>query len=325
MLDRIEVNTVQTMSSKTRNILTALLLILTSLLPAPLLADGPTQVRLQNAALQDQRFENTLVVEIHLDNASDVTGADIQLQYNPAQLRAQDANPRLEGNQISPGPLLAGAEQFIVANNVSTQTGQIEFAMILLPPTPPIEGKGVLATVTFEVLSSNPVSIEITSAELVSSKQSLLPVATQDLRLSAADMKMLAPSPATPPWIWWTTGIGGALLLLLLLLLARFKQVIGAANSAAAEKTKIEVEKPADLLAYQGHRALKRGDKKNALGLFNQAIERDPANAQAWLGKGLVAEQVSEKRICFERVLALNPADATAKTELAALSKIKSS
>ena len=79
------------------------------------------------------------------------------------------------------------------------------------------------------------------------------------------------------------------------------------------------------MLAYQGHRALKRGDKKSALALFNQAIERNPANAQAWLGKGLTAEQVSEKRICFERALALNPADTTAKTELAALSKIKSS
>ncbi len=325
MLDRIEVNTVQTMSPKTRNILTALLLIfIVSLLPAPLLADGPAQVSLQSAALQDQRFENTLVVEVHLDNASDVTGADIQLQYNPAQLRAQDANPRLEGNQISPGPLLAGAEQFIVANNVSTQTGQIEFAMILLPPTPPIAGEGVLATVTFDVLSPDPVSIEIISAELVSSKQSLLPVATQNLHLNAADMKTLAPTPAASPWIWWTIGIGGVLLLLLLLLFPRLKRATGATNSAATEG-KIEVEKPAELLAYQGHRALKRGDKKSALALFNQAIERDPANTQAWLGKGLVAEQVSEKRICFERVLALNPADTTAKTELATLSKIKSS
>jgi len=302
------------------NYIAALLLALLAsfLLTDSLQADGPTQVILQVASLQDQRFENTLVVEVHLANVSDLTGADIQIQYDPAQLRAQDANPRLEGEQISPGPFLAGAEQFIVANNINAQSGLIEFAMILLPPSSPLEGQGVLATITFDVLTPGPISMKITNAELVSSNQALLPAATQDLHLSASEMEAIAPEPA-PSWVWWAMGLSGALLLLLLLLLPRLKQAAAAANGIAAPGGKLEADKPADLLAYQGHRALKRGERQSALDLFNQAVERDPANAQAWLGKGLIAEQASEKRICFERVLALTPENQIAKAELAAL------
>ena len=50
--------------------------------------------------------------------------------------------------------------------------------------------------------------------------------------------------------------------------------------------------------------------------LFSRAVERDPANSEAWLGKGLVAQQVAEKRICFQRVLALDPDNAVACSEL---------
>jgi Tfp pilus assembly protein PilF len=70
------------------------------------------------------------------------------------------------------------------------------------------------------------------------------------------------------------------------------------------------------LLIEQGNRAANQGDLAQAYERFNQAIEIDPANAAAWLGKGLVAQQETEKRICFQRVLALDPQNLLAQTEL---------
>ena len=70
------------------------------------------------------------------------------------------------------------------------------------------------------------------------------------------------------------------------------------------------------LLTQQGNYALNQGSMQKAYELFSRAIELDPANGEAWLGKGQVAQQKTEKRICFQRVLALNPDNTTAKTEL---------
>jgi tetratricopeptide (TPR) repeat protein len=70
------------------------------------------------------------------------------------------------------------------------------------------------------------------------------------------------------------------------------------------------------LLAEQGEQAWQQGNNQRAYELFSRAIELDPANAAAWLGKGLVAEQGTEKRICFQRVLALDPGNETAQAEL---------
>jgi Flp pilus assembly protein TadD len=61
---------------------------------------------------------------------------------------------------------------------------------------------------------------------------------------------------------------------------------------------------------------LEQGSIQKAYELFSRAIELDPANAEAWLGKGLVAQQPTEKRICFQRVLALEPSNPTARTGL---------
>jgi Tfp pilus assembly protein PilF len=59
-----------------------------------------------------------------------------------------------------------------------------------------------------------------------------------------------------------------------------------------------------------------RGEIQMAYELFSRAVEQDPANAEAWLGKGLVAQQTTEKRICFQRVLALDPDNSVAQAEL---------
>ena len=73
------------------------------------------------------------------------------------------------------------------------------------------------------------------------------------------------------------------------------------------------------LLTEQGRQSLKQGDLQAAYDLFSQAITLNPVDIQAWLGKGLVAQNETEKRICFQRVLALEPNNQVAQAELTAL------
>jgi Tfp pilus assembly protein PilF len=84
--------------------------------------------------------------------------------------------------------------------------------------------------------------------------------------------------------------------------------------------TSLTTSRSSAALTQQARRALQRGDLSLAYELFSRAVEQDPANAEAWLGKGLVAQHVTEKRICFQRVLALDPNNVTAQSELQQLS-----
>jgi Tfp pilus assembly protein PilF len=112
-----------------------------------------------------------------------------------------------------------------------------------------------------------------------------------------------------------------------LLFVFRLSQVKRAPAPTPGASSKIPGRRPnlgqsATLLARQGHQALTQGNEQKAHDLFNRAIELDPANAEAWLGKGLAAQEVTEKRLCFQRTLALEPDNQLAQKELKALEKI---
>lgn len=290
-------------------------------LPWPARADEPVQLILRNLPLQDDRL---LVMTIQLENVADLYGAEIQLRYDSTQLKVRDEDPRLEGVQIAPGPLLAFDDRFVALNEANAQAGLIDFVFTLLKPALPINQAGVLATVAFEVTGSGPFKVEVAEAKFVSSKLTAMPVATTVLALAGPqDLEPVSPQPITTRFplsgAWAIAGILGVVItaLLLLRLLPAGSVVTGGLPGArrvpgvTASPTHTAV-----LLTEQGQRALVQGHPAQAYDRFSQAIELDPANAAAWLGKGLVAQQEIEKRICFKRALALEPGNTQARMEL---------
>jgi hypothetical protein len=284
-------------------------------------AQGPARLYLQ-VPLQD---EKQLVVNVMLANVADLYGAEIQLRYDPAQLQVEDANSRLEGVQIAPGPFLAAQDRFVVTNRVDTQSGLITFVVTLLNPAPPVSGSGVLATIAFKVVGGGSGPVEVTKAQLVSSDMKPLPVITENLPLPTATASAPVMVPSTgvqriPVWGWWAIGLSALLLAFIVVVsfgLKRHGAAVppvsrGGALSASAHTP----SETAAILAQQAKRAMDRGDFQLARELFSRAVEQDPANSEAWLGKGLVAQQVAEKRICFQRVLALDPNNPVAQVEL---------
>jgi hypothetical protein len=70
-------------------------------------------------------------------------------------------------------------------------------------------------------------------------------------------------------------------------------------------------------LLQQGLTAARVGDLDDARRLLTQATEQMPDNVEAWLGLAGVVESLAEKQACFQKVLALDPANGQARAGLA--------
>jgi hypothetical protein len=175
-----------------------LLLILTLLLTSSLaLAQEGANVYL----LPIESPEDTLTVEVMIDNISNMYGAEFRLHYDPAVLAVQDLNPDQNGAQIEVGTLLPLDKGFVVANKVDESTGEIIFAMTLLNPAPPAEGSGPLARVSFKVLQNSPSTLTIEHAKLVAADLQTIPSQTGSLNIGSgvpAAVDESQPAPVAP-------------------------------------------------------------------------------------------------------------------------------
>jgi len=72
-------------------------------------------------------------------------------------------------------------------------------------------------------------------------------------------------------------------------------------------------------LLEQGIIALKQGDKLKARHYFEQVLQADDKNERAWLWLSETGQSLAEQIDCVERVLAINPHNATAQRALEAL------
>lgn len=65
-----------------------------------------------------------------------------------------------------------------------------------------------------------------------------------------------------------------------------------------------------------GKEAAREGDRAMAHRMFRQAIEIDPYHEQVWLWLASVLESDTDRRVCFENVLEMNPSNPTARRQL---------
>ncbi len=74
-----------------------------------------------------------------------------------------------------------------------------------------------------------------------------------------------------------------------------------------------------DDLMRLGVRSAKTGNRENARVIFRQVLENDKRNVAAWLWMAALAEDPIDRRRYLETVLTLDPENATAKKQLAAM------
>jgi hypothetical protein len=74
-----------------------------------------------------------------------------------------------------------------------------------------------------------------------------------------------------------------------------------------------------NILTQQGIQALKAGDKARATQLFDQALEQDPRDIQAWMWLSAAVDSDEERILCLEQVLLIDPNNSVAQRGLAKL------
>ena len=125
-----------------------LALLLTALFSMPIsqgLAQGTMVVI--DPATKEVAVGATTTVDVRVENVANLYGAEVQLVFNAALLEVVDTDASREGVQIQPGPLLS--PDFMAKNNADQTTGRIVFAVAQMPPHEPVNGSGILATITF--------------------------------------------------------------------------------------------------------------------------------------------------------------------------------
>ncbi len=136
-------------------------------------------------------------VAIRIDNVTNLAGADVQLQFNPAVLQVQDADPGKEGTQIQPGDF--PVPNFVATNVVTNTTGNIQYAVVQLPPTSPVSGNGLLATITFQAIASGVSPLDFTQAILANDLAQPIPATTQSGQITAGQGPTSTPTHTPVP------------------------------------------------------------------------------------------------------------------------------
>jgi hypothetical protein len=108
----------------------------------------------------------TLMVEVRLEDVTNLYHIDFSLRFDANVLEVADANPSQAGVQIEPGPLPNPEEGFLITNRVDNSTGQIDYNVALQSPAAPANGNGVVARITFRGRAAGNSAVVYTKALL---------------------------------------------------------------------------------------------------------------------------------------------------------------
>lgn len=122
----------------------------------------------------------TTTVEIRLENVTNLYGADVHMRFDPTKLEVVDADPAMPGIQIQSGAFQGST----VLNAVNNGTGEIEYAVALQSPAPPVSGAGVLATVRFKGIGVGSSPINLDDVSLSDDQSNPIPTSTQDATIA---------------------------------------------------------------------------------------------------------------------------------------------
>jgi len=176
-----------------------ILLIAVALLGAILLVSLPASrgftqstVILIQPSSSDVDVEDTVTVDIRIEDVTDLYGVDVQLSFDPALLEVQDADPGTDDIQIQKGTF--PAPDFVVKNEADNSAGTIWYAVSQMSPTEPISGSGVAASITFKGLAGGTSSVAFTYQKIVEIDGEQIPATTQDGQITVVGTETSTPT-----------------------------------------------------------------------------------------------------------------------------------
>jgi general secretion pathway protein D len=126
-----------------------------------------------------------VAVDIVLDDLVDLYGAEVHLTFDPAIIQVQDVDAGMPGTQIKPGSAFGQGTSFVALNRADNAAGKIDFAVTLLNPAEPLQGKVVLATFTVQAAKAGSTDLKFVQVLLADRQANALPLVSKGLTLSA--------------------------------------------------------------------------------------------------------------------------------------------
>lgn len=184
------------MKIRTRSIACILALcgLLVGLAPQAALAQGTAVVSF-NPSSTTVAVGSTVNVTVRVDGVSNLRGVEVHITFDPALLEIVDTDSTRAGVQIALGPFLS--PDYPVQNDADLTAGHLDFAYSQLPPSVPVSGSGVLATITFRGRAAGTSALSFTSVILADAAAAPIPSTTQNGQLTVTSGET-TPTPATP-------------------------------------------------------------------------------------------------------------------------------
>jgi hypothetical protein len=108
---------------------------------------------------------DTLLVEVWVEEVNNLYGLDIQLSFDPARLRVVDPLPGTPLVELTPRSDLL-LPQAIVRREADNAAGTVWYAATQINPAEPVSGSGAVVAFTVEMLSAGAADLIVTNMEL---------------------------------------------------------------------------------------------------------------------------------------------------------------
>jgi hypothetical protein len=129
---------------------------------------------------------NTVTVDVMIEDVNDLYGAALEISFDPALLEVVDADADTDGIQIGKGD--CPVPDFVLNNTADNGTGVINYDVISLAPTPPCDGGGLVAQITFRALAAGTSPVHFDSQLLSNTDAEAINVATEDGTIEVNDL-----------------------------------------------------------------------------------------------------------------------------------------
>jgi hypothetical protein len=137
----------------------SVLLLMGLALPLAVYADGGI-LRL-SASDTNVEVGEEVTVDVIVEGAPTIYGADVRLTFDPELLEAVDADEETDGIQLEPGGFIDAEKSFVLQHGADNEAGIVDYALALLNPAPAVEGDGTLVRITFLAKAEGQTTITI--------------------------------------------------------------------------------------------------------------------------------------------------------------------
>jgi hypothetical protein len=147
-------------------------------------------------------------VDILIEDAPVIYGADVQVRFDPNILEVVDVDEKQAGIQIEAGKFIDEKKSFYLLHNVDNDKGSIDYALTLLNPAPPVKGDGQLARITFRAKAAGSTVVSVVKGKFGTQTGETISAQLAGVEITVGDKKADKEKPISAPVAVGLTGTG---------------------------------------------------------------------------------------------------------------------